>query len=92
MAKREENERLLQAKIEQLQRDMERMRQNPVTVTTVQPVITTIPPRAQTPVERYVVTETRPKVMHFILLHLESPFFSLLHLRLYQKILLAEHQ
>ncbi|CAF1157730.1 unnamed protein product [Adineta ricciae] len=61
MAKREENERLLQSKIEQLQRDMERMRQNPVMITTAQPVITTIPPRAQTPVERYVVTETRPK-------------------------------
>ncbi|UJR13258.1 hypothetical protein I4U23_000279 [Adineta vaga] len=68
MTKREENERLLQSKIDQLQRDMERLKYNPVPITTiqpvlttVQPVVTTIPPRVQTPVERYVVHETHTK-------------------------------
>ncbi|CAF3693226.1 unnamed protein product [Adineta steineri] len=68
MAKREENERALQAKIEQLQRDMERMKYNQVPVLpTVQPVqtiyepVTIVTTRLQTPPERYIVNETRPR-------------------------------
>ncbi|CAF0821355.1 unnamed protein product [Adineta steineri] len=68
MAKREENERALQAKIDQLQRDMERMKYNQVPVLpTVQPVqtiyepVTIVTTRLQTPPERYIVNETRPR-------------------------------
>ncbi len=49
MAKRQETELLLQSKIEQLQREIDRMKYAAVPVTTMQSV------RIPTPAERYVV-------------------------------------
>lgn len=49
MAKRQENERSLQSRIEQLQREIDHMRYAPVPVATTQSI------RAPTPAERYVV-------------------------------------
>jgi hypothetical protein len=49
MAKRQETERTMQSKIDQLQREIDNMRYAPVPITTVQPI------RAPTPAERYIV-------------------------------------
>jgi hypothetical protein len=59
MTIREQNERSLQSKIDQLQRDMERMRNTAVPVTTV---YQTQPVRMPTPVERYVIRDNEPRV------------------------------
>jgi hypothetical protein len=54
MLKRQETERLMQSKIDQLQREIEHMKYAPVPLATVQP-ITTHSVRVTTPAERYVV-------------------------------------
>jgi hypothetical protein len=55
MAKRQETERSMQSKIDQLQREIDRMKYTAVPITTTQSI------RAPTPVERYVVN-TRSRV------------------------------
>jgi hypothetical protein len=62
MTIREQNERLLQSKIDQLQRDMENMRNTAPPVTTVYQVQPPQPARMPTPVERYVIDEYQPRV------------------------------
>jgi hypothetical protein len=60
MAKRQETERLLQAKIEQLQREIDHMKYAAV------PIAMTHPIRAPTPAERYVVNpRSRVKIYKF---------------------------
>jgi hypothetical protein len=61
MAKRQETERLMQSKIEQLQREIDHMKYTAVPITT-----TTQYTRAPTPAERYVVNpRSRVKNMSF---------------------------
>jgi hypothetical protein len=61
MAKRHENERSMQSKIDQLQREIDRMKHTAVPLTTTQSI------RAPTPVERYIVNpRSRVKNINFI--------------------------
>jgi CHASE1-domain containing sensor protein len=53
MTKRQENERALQTRIEQLQREIDNMKYAPVPITTTQSM------RAPTPAERYVNPRSR---------------------------------
>jgi hypothetical protein len=64
MAKRQENERAMQARIEQLQRELDNAR-----YTAVVPITTTQPIRAPpTPAERYVNPRSRVNTYEFQLL------------------------
>lgn len=66
MTKRQDNERAMQSKIDQLQREMEQMRYAPVALTTIR-----APP---TPAEKYVQPRSRVISLHHLFSSSECPF------------------